>query len=89
MRKKRLNSDYGAMPNALPTMYYLSHCIFLPPSLREFSIFTFHVVLLASPGGEFSSYKSKHLAYVRHCRCEVFKTRRNIAIAEDLNSISQ
>ena len=35
-----------------------------------------------SRGGEFNSYKSKHLA-TRHGRCEVFLTMKNIAIAED------
>ena len=34
-----------------------------------------------SPGGKFSSYKSKHLA--TSWQMKVFQTRKNIAIAED------
>ena len=35
-------------------------------------------MLLDSPGGEFNSYKSKHLG-----QCEVFQTSKNIVIVED------
>ena len=37
--------------------------------------------IMDSPGGEFNSFKSKHL--LRHGRCEVVQTRKNMAIAED------
>ena len=37
--------------------------------------------IMDSPGGEFNSYKSKHLAMFG--RCEVFQARKNIAIAQD------
>ena len=38
--------------------------------------------IMDSPGGEFNSYNSKRLA--TYDRCEVFQTRKNIAIAEDI-----
>ena len=39
--------------------------------------------ILDSPGGEFNSYKSKRLV-TSWQMCEVFQTRKNTAIAEEI-----
>ena len=49
----------------------------LPPGLLEFSI---PCISMDSLGGESNKYKSKRL--LRHGRCEIFHTRKNIAVAE-------
>ena len=37
--------------------------------------------IMDSRGGDFNSYKTKHL--LRHGRCEAFLTRKNIDITQD------